>query len=264
MNPIFIFLGGVVAIVLLVSSIAFFSATKTEEPAPLAPETTASTSEASSTTSKKPTYTIEAVPYTLEDVMPSLDYKVVFSASVPASVRPALSAKIEGFQKSLKEDPMRADDWYDLALWYHSANDFQAAKEVWEFLTRVVPNDTTAYDNLGKLHHFDLKDFPKAEEYFTRSITLNPDSPVPYLELHTLYRYSYKQNTTLAVDILETAAKHFPSEVDPLTLLGVYWKEKGDTAKAREAYLRAMERARAAGGGTLIQSIGEELAQLPQ
>ena len=262
MQSIFVFLGGVAAVVLLVGSIAFFSASK-GEPDSL-PEPTDTSASTTPTTTTEPRYTIEEVPYSIEDVMPDLGHKVVFSASVPENVRPALLAKIEGFQTSLKEDPMRADDWYDLALWYHSANDFKAAEEVWKFLTQVVQNDSTAYDNLGKLYHFDLKDFPKSEDYFKRSLTVNAESIVPYLELHMLYRYSYKQNTTLAVDILEQAAVKFPENVDPLTILGAYWRDKGDTAKARAAYTRAIDRARAAGEVVLIQSIGEELAKLPQ
>ncbi len=263
MNPFFVFLGGVIAVVLLLGSVAFFS-TKSE-PASLAPKTTETTDIAStSPKEQEPRYTIEAVPYTLKDVMPSLDRAVVFSASVPESARTAISLKITALKKSLTEDPTRADDWYDLALWYHSANDFKGAEEVWKFLTQVVENNPTAYDNLGKLYHFDLKDFPKAEEYFKRSMVADPNSTVPYMELHALYRYSYKKDTTLAVDILEQAAAKFGTDIDSLSLLGAYWRDKGDTAKARAAYVRALDRARAVGDVILIQSIGEELVKLPQ
>ncbi len=210
-------------------------------------------------------YTITPIPYEdWHDYMPSLDRGVQFSATVPESARAILTSKAKQTQENLLDDPSQISDWLDLAIVYHTGNDFNGAREVWEFLVKAIPNDTTPYDNLGRLYHFDLKDFEKAEYYFKKSIEIQPNVIGSYLELHTLYAYSYKTDTTLAADILEQAAKRFPKESDPLALLGTYWRDKGDSAKARAAYTRALDRAREANNVTLINSIGEELARLPE
>jgi tetratricopeptide (TPR) repeat protein len=192
-----------------------------------------------------------------------LDHVVQFSDSVPASARAYYQSKIDEIVPRLKKDPTRGEDWYDLAIWYHSANDYKAAGEVWEFLVKVNPKDAVAYDNLGKLYHYSLKDYPKSESYFKKSIAINADSLVPYLELFQLYADTYKTETTLAVDTLEETAKKFPQETDPLTMLGQYYRDKKEYVKARDAYTRAMEVAQTYNNIPLINSIGEELARLP-
>ena len=217
------------------------------------------------TTEQTPGHTITALPLSndIRTIMPSLTRKIMFTDSVPQNARASITAKIDFFRAKLDKDPTAANDWLDLALWYHTANDYQGAKEIWEFLSDHIPNETTSLDNLGKLYHFDLKEFAKAETYFQKSITVDPNHITPYLELHTLYRYSYKMNTTLAVDILEKAAKQFPTDTDALSLLGAYWRDKGDSAKARAAYERALDRARKAQNLDQIKAFGDELAKLP-
>ncbi len=211
-----------------------------------------------------PAYTIEAVSYDeWRSYMPSLDRAVAFSASVPENARRIIQDKVELYQAKLKSDATHVPDWLDLAIQYHTANDYEGAREVWEFLVKAIPNDPIAYENLGKLYHFDLKDYERAEYYFKQSLTLNPENITMYYELHTLYAYSYKQSTTLAVDILESAAKEFPLNPDPLTQLGAYWREKGNYDKAREAYLRALDRARELNNVGLIDAIGSDLSKLP-
>ncbi len=214
----------------------------------------------------EPNYVITPVPLTddIRDVMPSLKRQVQFSASVPENVREPIRAKVASFQAMLDTDPTNGGAWLDLALWYHTANDYEGAVEVCEFLTKAIPTDSTAFNNLGKLYHFSLKDFPKSESYFKEALRINAEDITPYLELHTLYAYSYKKESTSAVDILEEAFRAFPNNPDPLTMLGSYWREKGNVAKAREAYTRALEVARALNNVALIQNIGNELSNLPQ
>lgn len=262
MRSLYIYLAGVVVILIAVVGVAYF-ATKG-----LSSDVASSTTETVATTTEAQTmgnYTIESVPLeTLRDIMPSLTREVTFTGTIPESFKATVKEKIDAIRARLEKDETRANDWYDLAVWYHTANDYQGAKEVWEFLIKANSKDATAYDNLGKLYHYALKDFPTSESYFKKSIGVNSESLVPYIELFQLYSDSYKTDTTLAVETLESAAKKFPQEIDPLTLLGQYYRDKGETTKARDAYTRAMERARAANNIALIGAIGEELARLPQ
>jgi tetratricopeptide (TPR) repeat protein len=209
-------------------------------------------------------FTIEQVPLgEAESGMPDLTRGVHFSGNIPADVRTIIETRTAEIVARLKKDPTQGGDWFNLAIEYHQANDFDGAREVWEFLVGVLPDDTTSYDNLGKLYHFNLKEYPKAESYFKQSIALKPELITPYLELFDLYRYSYKQNTSAAVDIMTEAKNKFPGNTDPYLLLAGYYRDRGQYASARTEYEAAMDIARTAGDVALMNSIGNELGNLP-
>jgi hypothetical protein len=211
-------------------------------------------------------YTIEVDEGGLEDITPDLNRAVTFGESIPTDVRTLIGGRIEEVTARLKEDAFRADDWMTLAVLYHSANDYEGAREVWEFLLQVLEDRQKAvvYDNLGKLYKFQLKEYQKSEAYFKSSMAADPDSLTPYLELFELYRYLYKTDTSAAVQILNEASKKFPEETDPYTLLAAYHRERKEYGKARDAYLTAMDLARTQGNQDLTLLIGNELATLPE
>ncbi|XKT74551.1 MAG: tetratricopeptide repeat protein [Patescibacteria group bacterium UBA2163] len=208
-----------------------------------------------------PGYSIEVLSKD-EDILPSLSRSVQFSANIPEDVREIIKTKVVTAQENLREDPNSGADWLELGLLYHAANDYEGSREVWEFLTKVLPNDTVAFDNLGKLYHYDLKDYPKSEEYFRKSMSIDPNSLTPYLELHNLYRYSYKTETTAAVDILEDAMAAFPENVRLYFSLGAYYSATGNTEKARTTFTEGLNKARDEGDVALIKEFGVELERL--
>ena len=210
-------------------------------------------------------YTITQLP--VDDIrsqMPDLSRDIVFDNSIPTEVQMSLTEKARSLKAVLTDDPTRTDLWFNLAIVYHSANDYDGARAVWEFLIKVVPEDTTSYDNLGKLYHFSLHDYPKAESYFNQSLAVNPNLMTPYLELFELYRYSYKTDTTKAADIIHKAIAKFPGTLDFHVLLGDYYRDRGDVVKAKAEYLTAMDLARKAGDVSRINAIGESILKLPQ
>lgn len=255
-----LFVGGVLVVIVVLGGIAYFASKQKN------PETNGNTINFDGATTT-PNYTIELEPEVqIKDLAPSLERGIHFGASVPAVARTAIQKNADVVLARLKKDLNRADDWFTLGVLYHSANDYEGAIGVWEFLLKVVPAPgvSTAYDNLGKLYKFDLKDFPKSESYFKQSIQANPNSITPYFELHELYRYLYKQNTTSAVDILVSASKKFPANPDPLVMLGGYYRDTGDTVKARDAFTKALTIAREQNDVAHVESIGVEIARLPQ
>lgn len=215
------------------------------------------------TTTRGPGYTIERV--SLDTVaQPDLNRKVVFGAGIPPAVQTNIQKHIDDDVALLKADNLNAGAWLDLGVWYHSANDFDAARTIWEFLTKVAPKDATSFENLGRMYHFDTQDFAKAESYFKQSIAINPKSLSAYQELFELYTLSYKTNTTAGVDIIHAAEKVFPAEPGlPLTLAG-YYRDHKDYASAKAEFLKALDLARAANNVSLVGSINDQLASLPK
>lgn len=211
-------------------------------------------------TPSEPNYTIEEIPSAgIESIMPNLSRQVRYDASFPEDARAILNEQFTEITERLREDALRADDWFNLAIIYHTANDYEGARLIWEFLTEVIPNDSTAHDNLGKLYHFSLKDFPKSEASFRKSIELNPESIAPYIELHNLYRYSYKTNTSAGEDILRQAMVRFPDNFNLYLFLASYHADRGDRPRAREVLLEGMDKARDAGDVDAMAQIGAEL-----
>lgn len=209
-----------------------------------------------------PTYTIEEIPVDENTQLPNLERDIMISSTFDANARIAFEEKINETRKRLQEDPSRTEDWYTLGVLYHSVNDYEASKEIWEFIIEVAPQNTVAYDNLGKLYHFSLPDFPKSEAYFKQSITVDPNNLTPYLELHSLYRYSYKTNSSEAADILRDAINRFPDNIDLYIMLGGYYRDSGNNAQARAVYLEGMDKARAAGDVDNMTRVGVELERL--
>ncbi len=208
-----------------------------------------------------PGYTIEQVAIDESDAIPDIERPVQFSPTVPPEIRVTIEQRAEEARVILRADKTDAGAWLNLALWYHAANDYDGARAVWEFMTRVAPNDTTAFDNLGKLYHFALRDFSKAEQYFLESKKINPESTVPYVELFQLYTLSLK-NEQKAFATMAEAEAHFPGDAGFAFTLGAYFRDTNRPAGAREAFLRALDTARAAGNIELVSQINVELAKL--
>lgn len=212
-----------------------------------------------------PNYTIEEVGgVDVQSLAPNLDREVQFPESMPQEARAILTKQINDTSARIKKDITRADDWFTLGVLYHNANDYIGARDVWDFLAQVVPAPgvETVYENLGKLYKYNLKDFPKSETYLKKAISADSKVISPYFELHELYRYLYKTDTTLAVDILITAAAKFPENPDPYGLLGAYYRDRGENTKAIDAYTKALDRARKAGIVSQVDGFGAEIEKL--
>ena len=204
-------------------------------------------------------YTIQEVAI---DEMPDYRRPVQYGDGVPAEARAIIETRVALAIAALDKDKTNPTAWYELGVLYKTANDLAGAEVIWEFLTRAAPNDATAFDNLGKMYHFDLRDFAKAEEYLKKSLAINPDATTPYFELFDLYTLTLK-NHTAAVDIMEKAAVHFPENSDFPYALGVYQRSRGNTVAARAYLEQAADLARAAGNLSLVSAINAELAALP-
>lgn len=196
---------------------------------------------------------------------PSLNRAVNITADLPENAKQMLAGKITALQSDLSKKPDNYDAWLQLALDYKQAGDYAGAREIWEYISRALPEDIVSRHNLGDLYHHFLVDYPKAESYYKAAISAAQVPQVmDYLALHELYRYSYKQNTSAAVDILtEGAAKvESAARIDIYTALASYYKDKGDTANAITYFTKAREAASAAGQTALVSQLDAEIAAL--
>lgn len=195
-------------------------------------------------------------------VMPDLGHEVVINANLPEEAQVALHTNIKNFTEALNENPEDVEAWLDLALQYNIAQDFDAARAVWEYLSDTAPQQTTSLHNLGNLYTYNLPDYPRAETYYREAISRNPTNLIHYFALHELYRYYYKVDTTAAVDVLNEVLQVDPDAPDVYLALAAYYRdEKHDTDLYVEMMLKARDVLERKGNTEKARQVEAEIAR---
>ncbi len=125
-----------------------------------------------------------------------------------------------------------------------NAGDYAGAKEAWEYVIKIRPEDYVAYNNLGDLYHHYLKDYPKAEFYYKKVVELKPDYLQTYTNLHDLYRIFYPPDRRAGAEkakaiLLEGIQKN-SNDYYLRIVLASYYKDQGDKINARKYYEEAL------------------------
>src|SRR3989344_9643212 len=192
--------------------------------------------------------------------MPSLDRPLTFPTDFPTEARAILEANVATLREKIRSNPEVADDWFDLAIQYKTINDFDGAIEIWKYFAEAK-NHPVAYYNLGSTYHLDLKQYAQSENYYRKAIEANPGFALNYSGLHELYKYSYKQDGTLAADVLKEGIEKVSDNgrIDLMTALAGYYVEKGDKTQAVEWYGKAKLAATSAGNPDLAGQIQKQI-----
>ncbi len=141
---------------------------------------------------------------------PSLVKAVFYSKDLSPDAKAILVTMIADLRAQLSKNYDLYNVWLDLAIRYKQSGDLAQAQAVWEYLAFLHPDDAVSRHDLGDLYANYLKNYPKAEMYYQQAIAINPKSSLDYLALADLYRYSYKQNTSAAADILKQGIAKVP------------------------------------------------------
>lgn len=192
--------------------------------------------------------------------IPDIDRLLVFDSSLSESSQIDLRENIDNLKELVKNNPERIDYWLDLGLYWKIAGDYEGAKIAWEYAASMKPQDSLIYSNLGRIYHFYLKDFPNAEKNFLEAIEKGPNSFVHYIDLHELYKFSYKQDTTSAADALIGGIAKNPDDTNLLIALAAYYKEKEDTINAKKYYEQARDEAQKLGDVELTELLNKEIS----
>lgn len=169
----------------------------------------------------------------------------------PEAVR-ILQNNIATLTTQLEEDPSLFHSWSDLATQYKIIDDFEGAREVWEYLIKITKDNAIIRISLGNLYHYQLRDFEKSEEVFKDLLSINEKTVEAYVGLHELYRYSYKTDTTLAIDILKEGIAAVPNNTDIRMLLASYYTKLEMKDEARAVYEEVLVMANSAGNTNLV------------
>lgn len=192
-----------------------------------------------------------------------LGRKVELPESFSEEARSFALKNIETSKAAIQASPKNAEAWLDLAISYKTVGDLDGAVLIWQYLEKEAQNPI-AIQNLANTYHLDLKEYKKSEEYYLKSLALEPKNASSYIGLHELYRYSYKQDTTEAVAIL-TKGLEKVDERGKMALyfaFAGYYKEKSDIKNLISSYEEARVIARELGDTRIVRQIDVELANV--
>ena len=186
---------------------------------------------------------------------PNLDRAIILPSRFLGEAETIVLNNISTLVAQLKEDPNSFQAWSDLATQYKIIDDFEGSAEIWEFLSIATGDNIDTRINLGNLYHYHLRDFLKSEEVFKEVLDINSNSTEAYTGLHELYRYSYKTDTFLAVDILKEGIEVIPNNIDLRMLLASYYTELDMFDEAKVVYEEVLVMAEATDNTNLISII---------
>lgn len=198
------------------------------------------------------------------DKQPLLDAALVFPEGFPSDAQKIVNDNVNKLRGNIEENPADYASWLDLAIQYKTIGDYEGARDVWEYINLAAPNQSISFQNLGNLYSQFLRDYPKAEENYLQAIKNAPNQSSAYTGLAEMYKYSYKQDTTAAVDILQKGIKVLgsPQNVDLIVALAAYYKDSGYMSDAKKYYEEARSAAKKLGNTALEQQLTTEINAL--
>lgn len=144
---------------------------------------------------------------------PSLDRPIVYPADMTAQIKEDNQNKISAIIKNLKLNQDSFNDWIDLGLYRKLLEDYEGARQAWEYASLLRPQSPASFSNLGILYGYYLKDAPKAEKSFLKAIENDPKDINLYFQTYDFYKDVMK-NLAKAKAIIETGLKNNPTDKD--------------------------------------------------
>ena len=141
---------------------------------------------------------------------PILRRPITFSSVFSAEAQNLMRTKIDASIAALEKDPHVFDEWMNLAILRKTVDDYEGARQIWEFLTVVNPKHQGPYANLGALYAFDLKDPARAEKNFTIALDLWKKDTTVWRNAYDFYRYVRKDDQR-AKEVLVNGVKETAS-----------------------------------------------------
>lgn len=132
-------------------------------------------------------YTIEQIPINDTYSIPNLDRAIIFPKEMASDVRNIYSKNIAELTALLKKDSTSFNNWMSLAVYLKGIQDYEGAKEIWEYANKAWPDNTVSFANLGDLYGYYLKDNANAEKNYLEAIKVDPKNARLYLALAQFY-----------------------------------------------------------------------------
>ena len=174
--------------------------------------------------------------------IPDLAREVNIPDVFPDDAKKVMAKNIANAITTIEADPTSFGAWLALGNLRKQIADYEGAIEVYEYLNAVAPENDVAHYNAASTYHLNLQEFEKAEDNFEKAITNNVTYVLAYMGYHDLYKFSYKQDTNRAVEVLEEGIRQ-TDDPNLYLALGVYYIDHNMEKEAKEALESAKKEA---------------------
>lgn len=150
--------------------------------------------------------------------VPDLNRMVMNNKDLPPEAVEIVEKNIRSLSEELKRNPDQLDQWLDLGIQRKTAGDYEGARDAWDYATAIRPSGSVAFQNLGDLYGYYLRDNMKAEQNFLKAIQNSPSDIYLYFKLNDFYRDVLK-DVAKARSLVEQGFKANPSSAELQSLL---------------------------------------------
>lgn len=150
--------------------------------------------------------------------LPNLDRVILIPQNIPADMERTIEERIKTISSELKTNPTIVALWLDLGLLRKSIRDYEGAKEAWEFVTVISPDDGIAYHNLADLYGYYLHNNELSERNILRAIENSPAQIQNYFKAAEIYQDVFN-DMNKARAIVERGLVANPGDESLLSLL---------------------------------------------
>lgn len=154
--------------------------------------------------------------------------------SGPQSAITQKTKDLNDLKAALEKDPFSFNDWVTVGIIKKFFNDFEGAKDAWEYVIVLYPNNPLAFENLGNLYALYLHNNAKAEYNYKKAIENNSIEPSFYIALADFYKNFLGDNSKAINTILFGLGKIKDVNLF-LSIAGLY-RDIGDKTNAVKYY----------------------------
>ena len=185
--------------------------------------------------SNQNTATREVPPYSGR---PINEVKFGAGFSAPQNVITQKTKDLNDLKVALEKNPSDFNDWIAVGITKKFFNDYEGARDAWEYVTVLYPNDSLAFENLGNLYALYLHNNAKAEYYYRKAIENNSIESSFYIALADFYKNIGEKNK-VPKTILSGMSKI--GDVNLPLFLASFYRDEKDSANAIKYYQEVLK-----------------------
>ncbi len=136
--------------------------------------------------------------------------------------------------------PDGMNDWIAVGVIKKSFNDYEGARDAWEYANILYPANGLSFTNLGNLYGFYLHDNAKAEFNLKKAIANDPYQTSYYLGLADFYKNVYVSKESEVPKVILEGMKTI-KDVNLVLYLASYYRDEGDKANALKYYQEVLK-----------------------
>ena len=155
--------------------------------------------------------------------VPDLDRPVIFPGGYSAEKAEEVAGQISILTDAIKADNDLFNEWLDLGMLRKSIEDYEGARQAWEYASAIRPGNSLSFVNLGMLYGYYLREPLKAEANLLHAIENEPRFLDFYARMTDFY-IEVMNDKDKALGFLGRSIAQYPEWEDLKTLRGYVTK----------------------------------------